>query len=92
MVGTLRAGNLDGTSRRIRSPAGGVEEVGFIYMLSKHLARASRAVPSPPKREFAEKMPNTFKAILFASSTRPITRAIGRTARRSRRDRAAATS
>jgi len=67
MVANLRAGNLDGylgpdpfNQRAV------FEEVGFIYLLSKDIWPGHPCCAFAAKREFAEKMPNTFKAILFA--------------------------
>jgi len=67
MVANLRAGNLDGylgpdpfNQRAV------FEEVGFIWMLSKEIWPGHPCCAFAAKREFAEKMPNTFKALLNA--------------------------
>jgi nitrate/nitrite transport system substrate-binding protein len=67
MVANLRAGNLDGylgpdpfNQRAV------FEEVGFIWMLSKDIWLGHPCCAFAAKREFAEKMPNTFKALLNA--------------------------
>jgi len=67
MVANLRAGNLDGYLAPDPFNQRAVfEEVGFIYMLSKDIWPGHPCCAFAAKREFAEKMPNTFKAILFA--------------------------
>src|SRR3989441_2830732 len=67
MVANLRAGNLDGylgpdpfNQRAV------FEEVGFIWMLSKDIWPGHPCCAFAAKREFAEKLPNTFKAVLSA--------------------------
>ena len=67
MVANLRAGNLDGylgpdpfNQRAV------FEEVGFIWMLSKDIWPGHPCCAFAAKREFAEKAPNTFKALLNA--------------------------
>jgi nitrate/nitrite transport system substrate-binding protein len=67
MVANLRAGNLDGylgpdpfNQRAV------YEDVGFIYMLSKDIWPGHPCCAFAAKREFAEKAPNTFKALLLA--------------------------
>jgi nitrate/nitrite transport system substrate-binding protein len=67
MVANLRAGNLDGylgpdpfNQRAV------FEEVGFIWMLSKDIWPGHPCCAFAAKREFAAKLPNTFKALLSA--------------------------
>ena len=67
MVANLRAGNLDGylgpdpfNQRAV------FEGVGFIWMLSKDIWPGHPCCAFAAKREFAEKAPNTFKALLNA--------------------------
>src|SRR5947208_2245622 len=67
MVANLRAGNLDGylgpdpfNQRAV------FEGAGFIWMLSKDIWPGHPCCAFAAKREFAEKMPNTFKAVLAA--------------------------
>ena len=67
MVANLRAGNLDGylgpdpfNQRAV------YEEVGFIWMLSKDIWPGHPCCAFAARREFAEKMPNTFRATLHA--------------------------
>ena len=67
MVANLRAGNLDGylgpdpfNQRAV------FEEIGFIWMLSKDIWPGHPCCAFAAKREFAEKAPNTFKALLNA--------------------------
>jgi nitrate/nitrite transport system substrate-binding protein len=67
MVANLRAGNLDGylgpdpfNQRAV------FEDVGFIWMLSKDIWPGHPCCAFAAKREFAEKAPNTFKALLVA--------------------------
>src|SRR5262245_2734557 len=67
MVANLRAGNLDGylgpdpfNQRAV------FEEVGFIWMLSKDIWPGHPCCAFAAKKEFAEKAPNTFKALLNA--------------------------
>jgi nitrate/nitrite transport system substrate-binding protein len=67
MVANLRAGNLDGylgpdpfNQRAV------FEEVGFIWMLSKDIWPGHPCCAFAAKREFAEKAPNTFRALLQA--------------------------
>ena len=67
MVANLRAGNLDGylgpdpfNQRAV------FEDVGFIYMLSMDIWPGHPCCAFAAKREFAEKAPNTFKALLLA--------------------------
>ena len=67
MVANLRAGNLDGylgpdpfNQRAV------FEEVGFIWMLSKDIWPGHPCCAFAAKKEFAEKAPNTFKALLSA--------------------------
>src|SRR5881397_3611826 len=67
MVANLRAGNLDGYLAPDPFNQQAVfEEVGFIYMLSKDIWPGHPCCAFAAKREFAEKMPNTFKAVLAA--------------------------
>jgi nitrate/nitrite transport system substrate-binding protein len=67
MVANLRAGNLDGFLAPDPFNQRAVfEEVGFIYMLSKDIWPGHPCCAFAAKREFAEKMPNTFKATLLA--------------------------
>src|SRR5713226_7732756 len=67
MVANLRAGNLDGYLAPDPFNQRAVyEEVGFIYMLSKDIWPGHPCCAFAAKREFVEKMPNTFKATLFA--------------------------
>ena len=67
MVANLRAGNLDGylgpdpfNQRAV------FEEIGFIWMLSKDIWPGHPCCAFAAKREFAEKAPNTFRALLNA--------------------------
>src|SRR5437870_4006069 len=67
MVANLRAGNLDGylgpdpfNQRAV------FEEIGFIWMLSKDIWPGHPCCAFAAKREFAEKAPNTFKALLLS--------------------------
>jgi nitrate/nitrite transport system substrate-binding protein len=67
MVANLRAGNLDGylgpdpfNQRAV------FEEIGFIWMLSKDIWPGHPCCAFAARREFAEKAPNTFKALLNA--------------------------
>jgi len=67
MVANLRAGNLDGylgpdpfNQRAV------FEEVGFIWMLSKDIWPGHPCCAFAAKKEFADKAPNTFKALLNA--------------------------
>jgi nitrate/nitrite transport system substrate-binding protein len=67
MVANLRADNLDGylgpdpfNQRAV------FEDVGFIWMLSKDIWPGHPCCAFAAKREFAEKAPNTFKALLVA--------------------------
>jgi nitrate/nitrite transport system substrate-binding protein len=67
MVANLRAGNLDGylgpdpfNQRAV------FEDVGFIWMLSKDIWPGHPCCAFAAKREFAERAPNTFKALLNA--------------------------
>lgn len=67
MVANLRAGNLDGylgpdpfNQRAV------YEGVGFIWMLSKDIWPGHPCCAFAARREFAEKMPNTFQALLLA--------------------------
>src|SRR5947209_19916207 len=67
MVANLRAGNLDGYLAPDPFNQRAVfEDVGFIYMLSKDIWPGHPCCAFAAKREFAEKMPNTFKAVLAA--------------------------
>jgi nitrate/nitrite transport system substrate-binding protein len=67
MVANLRAGNLDGYLAPDPFNQRAVfEGVGFIYMLSKDIWPGHPCCAFAAKREFAEKMPNTFKATLLA--------------------------
>jgi nitrate/nitrite transport system substrate-binding protein len=67
MVANLRAGNLDGYLAPDPFNQRAVfEEVGFIYMLSKDIWPGHPCCAFAAKREFVEKMPNTFRAILLA--------------------------
>jgi nitrate/nitrite transport system substrate-binding protein len=67
MVANLRAGNLDGylgpdpfNQRAV------YEGVGFIHLLSKDIWPGHPCCAFATRRDFAEKMPNTFKALLLA--------------------------
>ncbi len=67
MVANLRAGNLDGylgpdpfNQRAV------FEEIGFIWMLSKDIWPGHPCCAFAAKRDFVEKAPNTFKALLNA--------------------------
>jgi nitrate/nitrite transport system substrate-binding protein len=67
MVANLRAGNLDGylgpdpfNQRAV------FEGVGFIWLLSKDIWPGHPCCAFAAKREFAEKLPNTFRALLHA--------------------------
>ncbi len=67
VVANLRAGNLDGylgpdpfNQRAV------FEGAGFIWMLSKDIWPGHPCCAFAAKREFAEKLPNTFKAVLAA--------------------------
>jgi nitrate/nitrite transport system substrate-binding protein len=67
MVANLRAGNLDGylgpdpfNQRAV------YEGIGFIYLLSKDIWPGHPCCAFAVKKEFAEKAPNTFKAVLNA--------------------------
>src|SRR5262244_2298122 len=67
MVANLRAGNLDGYLAPDPFNQRAVfEEVGFIFMLSKDIWPGHPCCAFAARREFAEKMPNTFKATLNA--------------------------
>jgi nitrate/nitrite transport system substrate-binding protein len=67
MVANLRAGNLDGYLAPDPFNQRAVfEDVGFIYLLSKDIWPGHPCCAFAAKREFAEKMPNTYKATLFA--------------------------
>ncbi len=67
MVANLRADNVDGYLAPDPFNQRAVyEEVGFIYMLSKDIWPGHPCCAFAAKREFAEKMPNTFKALLRA--------------------------
>jgi nitrate/nitrite transport system substrate-binding protein len=67
MVANLRAGNLDGYLAPDPFNQRAVfEDVGFIWMLSKDIWPGHPCCAFAAKREFAEKMPNTFKALLNA--------------------------
>jgi nitrate/nitrite transport system substrate-binding protein len=67
MVANLRAGNLDGYLAPDPFNQRAVfEDVGFIYLLSKDIWPGHPCCAFAAKREFVEKMPNTFKATLFA--------------------------
>lgn len=67
MVANLRANNLDGYLAPDPFNQRAVfEEVGFIYLLSKDIWPGHPCCAFAAKREFAEKMPNTFKALLSA--------------------------
>jgi nitrate/nitrite transport system substrate-binding protein len=67
MVANLRAGNLDGYLAPDPFNQRAVfEEVGFIYMLSKDIWPGHPCCAFAAKREFVEKTPNTFRAILLA--------------------------
>jgi nitrate/nitrite transport system substrate-binding protein len=67
MVANLRAGNLDGYLAPDPFNQRAVfEGVGFIYMLSKDIWPGHPCCAFAAKREFAEKMPNTFKATLLS--------------------------
>jgi nitrate/nitrite transport system substrate-binding protein len=67
MVANLRANNLDGylgpdpfNQRAV------FEDVGFIFMLSKDIWPGHPCCAFAARREFAEKAPNTFKALVHA--------------------------
>jgi nitrate/nitrite transport system substrate-binding protein len=67
MVANLRAGNLDGYLAPDPFNQRAVyEEVGFIYLLSKDIWPGHPCCAFAAKREFMERMPNTFRAILLA--------------------------
>jgi nitrate/nitrite transport system substrate-binding protein len=67
MVANLRAGNLDGYLAPDPFNQRAVfEDVGFIWMLSKDIWPGHPCCAFAAKREFAEKAPNTFKALLLA--------------------------
>src|SRR2546426_6006429 len=67
MVANLRAGNLDGYLAPDPFNQRAVfEEVGFIYMLSKDIWPGHPCCAFATKREFVEKTPNTFRALLSA--------------------------
>ena len=67
MVANLRAGNLDGYLAPDPFNQRAVyEEVGFIWMLSKDIWPGHPCCAFAAKREFADKAPNTFKALLLA--------------------------
>jgi nitrate/nitrite transport system substrate-binding protein len=67
MVANLRAGNLDGYLAPDPFNQRAVfEGVGFIYMLSKDIWPGHPCCAFAAKREFADKMPNTFKATLLS--------------------------
>jgi nitrate/nitrite transport system substrate-binding protein len=67
MVANLRAGNLDGylgpdpfNQRAV------FEEIGFIWMLSKDIWPGHPCCAFAARKDFAEKAPNTFRALLNA--------------------------
>jgi nitrate/nitrite transport system substrate-binding protein len=67
MVANLRAGNLDGYLAPDPFNQRAVfEEVGFIYLLSKDIWPGHPCCAFAAKREFMERTPNTFKAVLLA--------------------------
>ncbi len=67
MVANLRAGNLDGYLAPDPFNQRAVYEgVGFIYLLSKEIWPGHPCCAFAARREFAEKAPNTFKALLLA--------------------------
>jgi nitrate/nitrite transport system substrate-binding protein len=67
MVANLRAGNLDGYLAPDPFNQRAVfEEVGFIHLLSKDIWPGHPCCAFAAKREFAEKTPNTFRALLSA--------------------------
>src|SRR5262247_2692734 len=67
MVANLRANNLDGYLAPDPFNQRAVfEEVGFIFMLSKDIWPGHPCCAFAAKREFMEKMPNTFQATLNA--------------------------
>ena len=67
MVANLRAGNLDGYLGPDPFNQRAVwEGVGFIWMLSKDIWPGHPCCAFAARREFAEKMPNTFGALLRA--------------------------
>jgi nitrate/nitrite transport system substrate-binding protein len=67
MVANLRADNVDGYLAPDPFNQRAVfEDVGFIYMLSKDIWPGHPCCAFAVKREFAEKMPNTFAAVLKA--------------------------
>jgi nitrate/nitrite transport system substrate-binding protein len=67
MVANLRANNLDGYLAPDPFNQRAVfEEVGFIWMLSKDIWPGHPCCAFAAKRELAEKMPSTFKALVYA--------------------------
>jgi len=67
MVANLRANNLDGYLAPDPFNQRAVfEEVGFIHLLSKDIWPGHPCCAFAAKREFAEKAPNTFRALLSA--------------------------
>jgi nitrate/nitrite transport system substrate-binding protein len=67
MVANMRADNVDGYLAPDPFNQRAVfEEVGFIYLLSKEIWPGHPCCAFAAKREFAEKMPNTFAAVLKA--------------------------
>src|SRR6266403_1156185 len=67
MVANLRAGNLDGYLAPDPFNQRAVfEEVGFIHLLSKDIWPGHPCCAFAAKREFADKTPNTFRALVAA--------------------------
>ncbi len=67
MVANLRAGNLDGYLAPDPFNQRAVfEEIGFIWMLSKDIWPGHPCCAFAATREFAEKTPNTFQAVVRA--------------------------
>jgi nitrate/nitrite transport system substrate-binding protein len=67
MVANLRAGNLDGYLAPDPFNQRAVyEEIGFIWMLSKDIWPGHPCCAFAATREFAEKYPNTFQAVVRA--------------------------
>jgi nitrate/nitrite transport system substrate-binding protein len=67
MVANLRAGNLDGYLAPDPFNQRAVyEEIGFIWMLSKEIWSGHPCCAFTARRDFAEKLPNTFMALFRA--------------------------
>lgn len=67
MVANLRAGNLDGYLGPDPFNQRAVwEGVGFIWLLSRDIWPGHPCCAFSAKREFAERLPNTFRALLYA--------------------------